>query len=194
MTDAVNNNTTGDAINQEAEATAADAMPQETVAEAAETAGRPPELLVRLQTLEQEVQKNLTGWQRERADFTNYKRRIEKEVKEARERGAHEAITRLLPLMDDFERALQNVPADLREHPWVNGTALILKKFDKVLDEFMVEVIDPVGEPFDPHRHEAIGTDASSEECPPGHVTVTLQKGYASGERVLRPALVRVAG
>ncbi|MCU0511051.1 MAG: nucleotide exchange factor GrpE [Anaerolineae bacterium] len=141
-----------------------------------------------------EAQINLTGWQRERADFANYKRRTDKEMKEARERGSLEAITKMLPILDDFERALTNIPPELQSHPWVSGTALILKKFDKVLDEFAVEVIDPVGQPFDPHRHEAIGTDASTDEIASGHVTVTLQKGYASGERVLRPALVRVAG
>lgn len=154
----------------------------------------PAVVLARIEQLQQEVQTNLTGWQRERADFANYKRRTDKEIKEARERGALDAITRMLPIIDDFERALQNIPADLENHPWVSGTALILKKFDRVLDEFSVVVIDPVGQPFDPHHHEAIGTDPDSEQFASGHVTVTLQKGYASGDRVLRPALVRVAG
>jgi molecular chaperone GrpE len=99
----------------------------------------------------------------------------------------------MLPIMDDFERALQNIPDELKTHPWVSGTALILKKFDKVLEAHNVTIIDPVGQPFNPHQHEAIGTD-SSDAYPSGHVTVTLQKGYLSGERVLRPALVRVAG
>jgi molecular chaperone GrpE len=156
--------------------------------------GLPAQVQEQLDKLQQEALTNLNGWQRERADFTNYKRRVDKELKESRERGALDAITKMLPIIDDFERALQNIPADLQENAWVSGTALILKKFDKVLDEFSVEIIDPVGQPFDPHRHEAIGTDESTAEIASGHVTATLQKGYASGERVLRPALVRIAG
>ena len=76
--------------------------------------------------------------------------------------------------------------------PWLEGVAAIQRKFKKILDEHGVTIIDPVGEVFDPSRHEAIGVD-SETEAESGHVTVTLQKGYASGDRVLRPALVRVA-
>jgi molecular chaperone GrpE len=131
---------------------------------------------------------------RERADFANYKRRMERDLKDAKDKAGLDTISKVLPVVDDFERALQNIPADLRDNPWVSGTALIQKKFDKLLDEYGVQIIDPVGQPFDPHQHEAIGTDTSTDDIPSGHVTATLQKGYISGERVLRPALVRVAG
>lgn len=140
-----------------------------------------------------QAQANLEGWQRARAEFANYKKRVEKEMREAEERGTLDAITRTLPIVDDFARALENIPADLAEHPWVSGTALILKKFDKMMEEYSVTIIDPVGKPFDPHQHQAIGMDEASEEYPSGTVTVTLQKGYISGDRVLRPALVRVS-
>ena len=159
----------------------------------AETAGSDA-LQLQLDAAQKQAQENLNGWLRERADFANYKRRMERDLKEARDKAGLDTITRVLPVVDDFERALQNIPADLHDHPWVNGTALILKKFDKLMDEYAVQIIDPVGQPFAPHQHEAIGTDASTDEIPSGHVTATLQKGYISGERVLRPALVRVAG
>lgn len=147
-----------------------------------------------IDALKREAQANLEGWQRSRAEFLNYKKRTDREIKESRDKAALDALAKVLPIIDDFERAVQNIPEDLKANPWVSGTALIQRKFDKLLEEFSVQRIDPTGEPFDPRFHEAIGTDASTEDIPGGHVTVTLQKGYVSGERVLRPALVRVAG
>jgi len=145
-----------------------------------------------LETAREEAGRNLEGWQRSRAEFTNYKRRMDREIGQMRDRAAFDTIAQILPIIDDFERALENIPGDLQDHPWVSGTALILRKFEKLLEQHQVEPVDPVGEPFDPHRHEAIGMDDSSE-YDSGIVTTTLQKGYISGERVLRPALVRVA-
>lgn len=145
-----------------------------------------------VEKLRAEVQANLEGWQRSRAEFTNYKRRTQQEIAESKQRGALEALGKILPILDDFDRALSNVPAELKDHAWTNGTSLILKNMHKVLDEYAVEVIDPVGQEFDPNMHEAIGTEDSSE-YESGIVTVTLQKGYKSGDKVLRPALVKVA-
>ncbi|MBK9123466.1 MAG: nucleotide exchange factor GrpE [Chloroflexi bacterium] len=132
------------------------------------------------------------GWQRERAEFANYKRRVEREQAEVRQRGVHDAVARVLPIIDDFERAMQFVPEEFKENPWLNGIDLLLSKFDKFLTESNVEKIDPTGEPFDPTRHEAIGLE-DTDEVESGLVSTTLQKGYISGDRVLRPALVRVA-
>lgn len=145
--------------------------------------------------LEAKVSEYLTGWQRERADFANYKRRAEKEQHDAKARGAHDAVLKFLPIIDDFERAMANIPAEFKDNPWFGGISLMLSKFDKMLAELHIEKIDPVGQPFDPNRHEAIGVDpmAESKGIASGHVSETLQKGYASGERVLRSALVRVA-
>lgn len=139
-----------------------------------------------------ESQKNLDGWQRSRAEFSNYKRRTQQELADSKKNGALDALGKILPVIDDFERALDNVPAELKEHDWTIGTALILKNIQKVLDEYNVEVLDPVGEEFDPMMHEAIGMDDSGE-YESGIVTTTLQKGYKSGDKVLRPAMVRVA-
>ncbi|MEQ8672312.1 MAG: nucleotide exchange factor GrpE [Aggregatilineales bacterium] len=177
-----------DAIDDSAEGTHAEA---ETTAESAhvvnDSKGVP-----NIETLIAESQKNLEGWQRERAEFQNYKRRIEREVSENRSRMMVESIVKILPIIDDFERAIDNIPDDLKENPWVNGTAMIGRKFDRLLEENDIQILDPVGEPFDPNRHEAVGMDFESD-VESGHVTATLQKGYIRGDRVLRPALVRVA-
>lgn len=145
-----------------------------------------------LEKLRTESQNNLDGWQRSRAEFSNYKRRTQQQLAESKQSGALEALAKILPIVDDFERALDNIPDEFKENPWSSGTALILKNIQKVLDEYKIEVLDPVGEEFDPMMHEAIGMDDSSE-YESGIVTTTLQKGYKSGDKVLRPAMVRVA-
>jgi molecular chaperone GrpE len=145
-----------------------------------------------LAQLQAEAQKNLDGWQRSRAEFTNYKKRVQKELGDANRKATLDTLSKVLPAIDDFERAINNIPEDIADNPWVSGTALIMKKFEKLLEDYDVEMVDPVGKPFDPHQHEAIGMD-DSDEFESGTVTVTLQKGYVSGDRVLRPALVRVA-
>jgi molecular chaperone GrpE len=105
---------------------------------------------------------------------------------------ALETISRILPIIDDFERALENMPEELREHSWINGVLLIQGKFKRLLDDYNVEVIDPAGEPFDPNLHQAISKD-DSDDVESDHVIDTVQKGYISGTHLIRPALVRVA-
>ncbi len=134
----------------------------------------------------------LEGWQRARAEFANYKKRVEREMKDSHSNAAGSVLKDILPAIDDFERAMSHVPENLQNDPWVGGVGMILRKLNKVLDEYDVKVIDPTGEPFDPNLHEAIGTDDASD-AKSGYVTVTMQKGYVLGDRVLRPALVRVA-
>ena len=140
-----------------------------------------------------EAQDNLEGWQRARAEFANYKKRVERDLNENYQRAALDTLGKLLPIIDDFERAMDNTPPEIKEDTWIDGISLIQRKFEKLLEEHEIVVINPVGEPFDPHCHEAIGTDDSSD-VESGHVTLTLQKGYACGKYVLRPAIVRVAG
>jgi molecular chaperone GrpE len=139
-----------------------------------------------------EAERNLAGWQRTLAEFQNYKRRVERENAERSTRMALDTISRILPIIDDFERALNNMPEELRENSWINGVTLIQAKFKKLLDDYDVEVIDPAGEPFDPNLHQAISKD-DSDEVESDHVIDTVQKGYISGTHLLRPALVRVA-
>jgi molecular chaperone GrpE len=87
---------------------------------------------------------------------------------------------------------MQVVPEELSSNPWFKGIELAVSKIDKVLADLQIEKIDPAGELFDPTRHEAVALE-QTEAVPSGHVSATLQKGYISGGRILRPALVRVA-
>jgi molecular chaperone GrpE len=149
-------------------------------------------LQLQLAEAKAETQRYMDGWQRERADFANYKRRIERETKDASANAALNSLMSLIPIIDDFEMAMNSIPQDLQGNPWLNGVQLVQRKFQKLLDDNNITVIDPVGEVFDPIRHEAIATDETSDK-ESGHVTVTLQKGYVSGDKVLRPARVKVA-
>lgn len=145
-----------------------------------------------LEVARAEAQKHLEAWQRERAEFQNYKRRTQREMSERYDNGKFDVLVNLLPVIDDFERAMAALPAEIEEQSWLSGIVMIQRKFNKLLDDYSIVAIDPVGEAFDPNQHQAIGTDDDSD-ADSGTVTQTLQKGYMSGERILRPALVKVA-
>ena len=99
-------------------------------------------------------------------------------------------IRKYLPVLDDVERALQNRPAD--SGPWVNGIELIQKKLSAILESEGVRRIEAEGQAFDPALHEAISHEPS-DAVESGHVIAVTQNGYMLGDRVIRPALVRVA-
>jgi molecular chaperone GrpE len=123
------------------------------------------------------------------ADFRNFKRRVEAERDAERGRANRELILRLLPLVDDFRRALAGAP---RADAWTEGTGHILRKFEGVLEREGVRRIEALGQPFDPNRHEAIA-EIERGDVPEGHVAEVAREGYLLGEQVLRPAQVVVA-
>ena len=141
---------------------------------------------------QKEAQSNKDGWQRARAEFANYKKRIERERVELFQRASNDTLKELLPIVDDFDRAFESVPEDISENPWIGGVSMIQRKFVTLLETYEIEAIDPTGELFDPNLHQAIGAE-DSEEVESGHVTETLQKGYRAGDNILRLALVKVA-
>jgi molecular chaperone GrpE len=98
-------------------------------------------------------------------------------------------VKKVLPVLDDLERALQNRPTD---DAWANGIELIARKLQAVLESENVKRIEADGAEFDPNFHEAISHEPS-DDVPSGHVIAIVQNGYVLGERVIRPALVRVA-
>ena len=149
-------------------------------------------LLQMLIDAQMEAKTNEDGWQRARAEFANYKKRIERERGELFQRAALDTLKALLPIIDDFDRAFEGVPEALGEDPWLDGISMIRRKFVNLLELYEVEAIDPTGGPFDPNLHQAIGAE-DSDEVESGHVIATLQKGYRAGDRVLRLALVKVA-
>jgi molecular chaperone GrpE len=135
------------------------------------------------------AQEYLDALQRERADFVNYRRRMEQEKEQVGRWTSGETIKRLLPVFDDLERALANRPANA---PWADGVELVYRKFQSILDKEGVTRMEAEGKPFDPNLHEAIMQEPSETHAS-GLVIAVLQQGYMHGERVLRPALVKVA-
>lgn len=129
------------------------------------------------------------GWQRAIAEFQNYRRRVENEKNETYQVVLMDIIQRYLPILDDLERALATRPADL---PWADGIELIYRKWQALLEAEGVQRIPAEGEIFDPRFHEAIAQEAvaNSES---GRVVEVVRQGYMLGERVIRPALVKVA-
>ena len=135
---------------------------------------------------------NLEGWQRERAEFANFKRRIDREQLLQRQYLTGEVIKKYLVILDDLDLALKNQPKDGEGAAWAEGIALISRKLQNILDSEGVERISDANVPFDPNLHEAI----SSEENPAfesGHIIEVVRQGYKLGDRILRPAMVRVA-
>ena len=129
------------------------------------------------------------GWARSQAEFQNYKRRIERDNALTYAGMKGDIIKKVLPALDDLERALQNRPAD---DSWANGVELIARKLQNILESEGVKRIEAKGAAFDPNFHEAI-THEPSDEVESEHVIDVVQNGYMLGERVIRPALVRVA-
>ena len=129
------------------------------------------------------------GWQRARAEFDNYRKRMERDNALVYQNAVGNIVKRYLPVMDDLQRALQSRPADLA---WASGIELIYRKLQSILDSEGIKRIEAEGQPFDPVFHEAIGQE-HSDDIPSGHVVAVVQNGYMLGDKVIRPAMVRVS-
>jgi molecular chaperone GrpE len=135
-----------------------------------------------------EAETYLDNWKRSQADFVNYKRRAEQEREDTVKFGNSMLLLSLLPVLDDLQRALESIPADIKNMPWVEGIRLIERKFSSSLESQGVKVIPTEGEAFDPNVHEA----AMHVEGADGMIVKELQKGYKIHDRVIRPAMVTV--
>jgi len=142
--------------------------------------------------LQSEAEEYLDGWQRARAEFANFKKRTQRENEHARERIAGEIITHFLGVKDDIERALAKAPETDDFQEWTLGIELIHQKLQALFDAEGVELIDAEGERFDPTFHEAVSFE-ENDDYEEGLIIDITQPGYKMGERVLRPAMVRVA-
>ena len=134
----------------------------------------------------------LDGWQRARAEFANYKRRIERDQTQLSQSIAGSLIKRYLEVVDDLERALKQRPAGGDGAVWAAGIELVFRKFLAILEAEGVTLMDAEGQYFDPNLHEAISQEhiAGYES---GQIIEVVKPGYMLGDRVLRPAGVRVA-
>jgi len=160
--------------------------------EKADANGKPNGLEAQLSEAQAKAAEYLDSWQRERASFANFRKRADKEREDLFQTAAVETYKKLLPVIDDFERAIGNVPADRAEDELLKGFTLIHRKFLTLLEGAGIKAVDPKGELFNPALHEALGHDDTNAVAS-GHVSTVLQKGYLYGDKVLRPALVRVA-
>lgn len=130
--------------------------------------------------------------QRVRADFENYRKRVEGEKQQAMERGEAKAAMKLLPVIDTIERAIIHIPADIAEHSWVQGVAGLIKQLDKALaDMDIARIPAEKGLPFDPELHQAVQMDDGAEgdrEL----ISEELQAGYTLRGMPIRHAMVKV--
>lgn len=123
---------------------------------------------------------------RARADYQNLRRRVEQDQISARQQAARDILMQLLPVVDDFDRAMASAPDGAEQQTWVSGTRMVGKKLLGVLERYGVRRYESVGAPFDPKYHEAVATDGGGT-----HVIEAYQEGYTLGDQVLRPAMVR---
>ncbi len=149
-------------------------------------------LQAEVEQLRSESAEYLDGWQRARAEFANLKRRVEREKNEMRERIISEIISHYLDVLDDYDRALKDRPTGDVDEAWIAGLEMIRQKLKVVLESEGVEVIPTEGLDFDPNLHDAISYE-ESEEYENGQIIDVVKQGYRLGDRVIRPAVVRVA-
>jgi len=134
----------------------------------------------------------LDGWQRAAAEFVNYKKRVERDREQTQQHLTGSLLKRYLEIADDLERALKARPVEGEGAAWANGVELIYRKLMVIFESQGIKPMDVLGQPFDPNSQEAIG-QMDTNAIPSGHVAEVVQSGYLLGERVLRPALVRIA-
>ena len=152
---------------------------------------RPSKTVDNMMLLQQKVDELTVAVQRERADATNMRRRHEEQIASLKNTVKANVVRELLPVIDNFERALKHIPADLAGNDYIKGVQGVVKQFEKTLADLGVTRIKTVGEPFDPRWHEAVVVedgDGGTEEV----VSEELQAGYRLGDEVVRHAMVKV--
>jgi molecular chaperone GrpE len=161
----------------------------------------PTKLLADLEVLKTEADtartqadEYLAALQRERAEFLNFKRRTAEERERDLGLAGEDLIGKVLALADDFDRAIEARPPSIADDPWFQGIAAIDRKLRALLESEGVSAIDSAaGQPFDPREHEAVAT-VSGTDRGEGEIVEEIRRGYRLRDRVLRPALVAVAG
>lgn len=157
-----------------------------------DTANATAELTQELEKARQQASEYLDLAQRSRAELANFRRRVDAERATLTTSANARLLTRILPVLDDFERAFETLPFELRNLTWIQGVAQIYRKLQLGVEAEGATPIDAVGRPFDPKIHDAIMQEESHEYAD-GIVSAELQRGYMLGDRVLRPTLVKVS-
>lgn len=169
-------------------------LPEDSTAVASEEISETtePTLEEQLEAARAESARNLDSLLRAQAELSNARKRFEKQRAQTYTNANAELAAKLLPVVDDFERALGSVPQNVSEDGWFSGIELVYRKLVSILDGMGVQPIEAVGRPFDPNFHEALGVE-ETDAFESGVVTREMQRGYQLGDRVVRPALVYVA-
>jgi len=139
-----------------------------------------------------QAEEYMDGWQRARAEFANYKKRVERERAQVYQNAKADVIKRYLDVIDDMQRALENRPEDGDGAVWAEGIDLIYRKLVSTIENEGVTRMETDGKVFDPNLHEAISLEKSPDH-ESGEIIDVVKQGYMIGDRVLRPASVRVA-
>ena len=140
-----------------------------------------------------EIQQLLSKYRGASDEFDQARARLRKELSKDVERGRRSMLVSFLEVLDNLDRALE-AGADRPEDPFVRGVRLVQQQFLSTLEGFGVTRVEPIGQPFDPSRHEAVTTVAATTGVPEGQIVGIIRPGYLMGDDVLRPAQVAVAG
>lgn len=162
----------------------------EETAEEAQEEAKEPTLEEKLQEAEEKAKENYDKWLRQLAEFENFRKRSNAEKTGMYNNGVRDTVEKLLPVIDNFERAVD--AADDKESSMFKGIEMILKQFMEILSSIGVEEIPALGEPFDPNYHSAV-MHIDDEGCDDNVIVEVFQKGYKHGDKVIRPSMVKVA-
>lgn len=150
------------------------------------------ELREKLAQAEAQAAEYLDNWRRAVADLSNARKRMQREQDELRRSASARVLEKLLPVVDDVDRAFANVPADQAGNDWIEGFRLIQRKLQGLLESEGVVPIPAAGEQFDPNLHYAV-THEDADGLQEGQIIAEVAKGYKLDDKVLRPSMVRVA-
>ena len=144
----------------------------------------------KLEEAQKQAKDNLDKYIRQLAEFENFRKRSNSEKTAMYSNGVRDTVEKLLPVIDNFERAVE--AADDKEDPMYKGVEMILKQFMEILENLGVKEIPSKGEPFDPNVHSPV-MHIDDESCDENVVVEVFQKGYTLGDKVIRPSMVKVA-
>ena len=165
---------------------------ENTAEETVETVeeNKEPTMEEKLEEAQKQAKDNLDKYIRQLAEFENFRKRSNSEKTAMYSNGVRDTVEKLLPVIDNFERAVE--AADDKEDPMYKGVEMILKQFMEILENLGVKEFPSKGEPFDPNVHSAV-MHVDDESCDENIVVEVFQKGYTLGDKVIRPSMVKVA-
>lgn len=164
------------------------AQAEESAEQEADTAGAAQ---AELETLRKQADENLERYLRVQADFDNFRRRSRQEKEDFAKYASSKLVEQLLPVLDNFERAIQSSKDSKDFDSLLKGIEMTFRQLDQVLEQEGLKRMEAAGQPFNPEYHQAI-MQVESEEHEEGTVVEELQKGYLFKDKVLRPAMVKV--